>query len=42
LRKYRGNAEVNGRVCTLEAVAAALLALEGDEDMYQGLLHNLK
>lgn len=42
VRKYHGKAAENGRVSTLEAVAAALLALEGDEDMYQGLLHNLK
>lgn len=42
VRKYHGKAESNGRVSTLEAVAAALLALEGDEGMYEGLLHNLK
>jgi hypothetical protein len=42
LRKYQGNAAQNGRVCTLEAVAGALLALEGDEAMYDGLLHALK
>lgn len=42
LRKYHGNATENGRVCTVEAVAAALLALEGDADMYEGLLYNLK
>eukprot|EP00879_Flechtneria_rotunda_P009156 GHRR01009586.1.p1 GENE.GHRR01009586.1~~GHRR01009586.1.p1 ORF type:complete len:214 (+),score=103.47 GHRR01009586.1:997-1638(+) len=42
LRKYRGKVDQNGRVCTLEAVAAALLALEGDQEMYQGLLFNLK
>lgn len=41
LRKYHGNATENGRVCTLEAVAAALLALEGDVSMYEGLLYNL-
>jgi len=32
-------------VCTLEAVAAALLALEPEgvgEEMYEGLLNNLK
>jgi hypothetical protein len=42
LRKYQGNAAQNGRVCTLEAVAGALLALEGDEAVYDGLLHALK
>lgn len=42
LRKYKGNAAENGRVCTLEAVAGALFALEGDQDMYDGLLYNLK
>lgn len=41
VRKYHGKAAENGRVSTLEAVAAALLALEGDETMYAGLLHNL-
>lgn len=41
VRKYHGKASENGRVSTLEAVAAALLALEGDEGMYAGLLHNL-
>lgn len=42
VRKYHGKAAENGRVSTLEAVAAALLALEGDEGVYQGLLYNLK
>lgn len=42
IRKYNGKAADNGRVSTLEAVAAALLALEGDEVMYEGLLFNLK
>lgn len=42
LRKYQGNAAANGRVCTLEAVAGALLALEGDAAMHEGLLHALK
>lgn len=42
IRKYNGKAADNGRVSTLEAVAAALLALEGDEVMYEGMLHNLK
>lgn len=42
VRKYHGKAADNGRVSTLEAVAAALLALEGDEGVYQGLLYNLK
>lgn len=42
IRKYNGKAADNGRVSTLEAVAAALLALEGDEAMYEGLLYNLK
>eukprot|EP00877_Chromochloris_zofingiensis_P003081 jgi/Chrzof1/12774/Cz07g07040.t1 len=41
LRKY-ANAKASGRVCTLEAIAAALLALEGDGKLYAGLLHNLK
>ena len=43
LRKYSKAAQ--GRVCTLEAVAAALLALEPEgvgEEMYEGLLNNLK
>jgi DTW domain-containing protein YfiP len=45
LRKYSVDAQTSGRVCTLEAVAAALLALEppgSREALYQGLLHNLK
>lgn len=42
LRKYQGNAAQNGRVCTLEAVAGALLALEGDVAVHDGLLHALK
>ncbi|KAF6251607.1 DTW domain-containing protein [Scenedesmus sp. NREL 46B-D3] len=37
-----GNAAQNGRVCTLEAVAGALLALEGDVAVHDGLLHALK
>ncbi|KAF8071128.1 hypothetical protein HT031_001210 [Scenedesmus sp. PABB004] len=44
LRKYAGSAAE--RVCTAEAVASALLALEGpspaSSDMAQALLHNLK
>jgi DTW domain-containing protein YfiP len=45
LRKYSKEAYAQGRVCTLEAVAATLLALEPDgvgEEMYEGLLNNLK
>lgn len=42
IRKYHGDAAANGRVCTLEAVAAALLALEGDRATYDGLLDALK
>lgn len=42
LRKYNGDLAETGRVCTMEAVAAALLALEGNNEMYEGLLYNLK
>jgi DTW domain-containing protein YfiP len=45
LRKYSVDAQTSGRVCTLEAVAAALLALEppgSRQGLYEGLLHNLK
>jgi hypothetical protein len=41
VRKLSGSAQASGRVSTLEAVAAALLALEGDESCYLGLLANL-
>jgi hypothetical protein len=41
IRQYHGSAAATGRVSTLEAVAAALLALEGDEEMYTNMLYNL-
>lgn len=40
-RKYHGDLDTNGRVSTLEAVAALLAELEGDERVKDTLLHNL-
>lgn len=42
IRRYHGDAATNGRVSTLEAVAALLFELERDEDMHAGLLDNLR
>eukprot|EP00200_Dunaliella_tertiolecta_P003510 CAMPEP_0202342874 /NCGR_PEP_ID=MMETSP1126-20121109/3250_1 /ASSEMBLY_ACC=CAM_ASM_000457 /TAXON_ID=3047 /ORGANISM="Dunaliella tertiolecta, Strain CCMP1320" /LENGTH=355 /DNA_ID=CAMNT_0048933889 /DNA_START=76 /DNA_END=1143 /DNA_ORIENTATION=- len=42
LRCYRGDVGSNGRVSTLEAIAALLYELEGDRAKYDLMLENLK
>eukprot|EP00195_Chlamydomonas_chlamydogama_P001132 CAMPEP_0202920514 /NCGR_PEP_ID=MMETSP1392-20130828/76892_1 /ASSEMBLY_ACC=CAM_ASM_000868 /TAXON_ID=225041 /ORGANISM="Chlamydomonas chlamydogama, Strain SAG 11-48b" /LENGTH=278 /DNA_ID=CAMNT_0049614011 /DNA_START=278 /DNA_END=1114 /DNA_ORIENTATION=+ len=42
IRKYRGDKSGNGRVSTLEAIAALLYELEGDEALAASMLDNLR
>jgi len=42
VRKYRGDLENNGRVSTLEAIAALMCELEGDLGVRDTMLHNLR
>jgi len=42
VRKYRGDKVKTGRVSTLEAIAALLYELEGDEEVADTLLDNLR